>query len=323
MSTKSTISSPKDQQASQQLRARFGSQVEQHANLAAITGRRFGSIADFLLIVETIPDLVDAVTIAYATQLPYRVVGATTGLLFSDVGFPGLVIVNRCRGVMVDEANRVTAQAGLANSELVNWAATRGLGGLDYLAAIPGTIGGATVSRAQYQDKQIVSYVRNLSVFWPAAPVDSDHIIHLPIDTLAWRLVATAASDSNPYPPVIVSVTLQAALVHQDTLVRRLQAIRRQRFPLKERAVGYIFSEPIDPLMFDRGQLRRVPSLVFDRDDRNILYYHQRLNSARALRQQLEAWRQIINEQRSDPLDYRLNFLGYWPDEEGDQTVNR
>lgn len=318
MFTKSTISSPKDQKVSQQLLARFGSRIEQHANLVAVTVQKFGSIADFLLTVETVPDLIDAITIAFAARLPYRVIGATTGLLFSDVGFPGLVIINRCRGVMVDEANRVTAQAGLTNGELLNWAATRGLGGLDFLAAIPGTVGGATVTRAQYQDKQISSFVRSLSVYWPAAPVDADRIMQLPIDALAWRLVSTAASDNNPYPPVIVSVTLQFALVHQDTLVHRLRTVRQHRASVKERTLGYIFSEPAGSIAMDRAQLRRIASLGFDRDDRNIVSYHQRINSTRALRQQLEEWRQILNEGRSDPLDYRLGFLGYWPDEEGD-----
>jgi UDP-N-acetylenolpyruvoylglucosamine reductase len=197
------------------------------------------------------------------------------------------------------------------------------LGGLDFLAAIPGTIGGAAVTRAHYQDKQIASYARGLSVFWPAAPTDADRIVHLPIDALAWRLIETAARADNPYPPVVVSVTLQFALVHQDTLVRRLQTIRQQRTPHKERALGYIFSEPTNKIALDRDQSRRITSLDFDRYDRNIVRYHQRLHSTRALRQQLEEWRQVLNEQRSDPLDYRLSFLGYWPDEEGDQTVNR
>jgi UDP-N-acetylmuramate dehydrogenase len=77
------------------------------------------------------------------------ILGKGTNLVFSDRGFPGLVVYTGRSFTHIDwNGNRVTAQAGALLHTVVTQAVGKGMAGIQNLAGIPGTMGGGTYINA-------------------------------------------------------------------------------------------------------------------------------------------------------------------------------
>jgi UDP-N-acetylmuramate dehydrogenase len=133
------------------LQDRFGDRFEAYTPLAKFTAVQIGGKADGLLLVDTVPSLVDATTYLWEQRVPFIILGGGSNILVSDAGVRGIVILNRARLVEFDaEANppTVRADSGTNFGLLARQAAIKGLAGLEWAAGIPGTIGGAVVGNA-------------------------------------------------------------------------------------------------------------------------------------------------------------------------------
>ncbi len=85
--------------------------------------------------------LMEAVRWARGADIPWRVLGGGSNVLFQDCGFPGLVLSTaRLSGLDVGETE-IRVQAGRRLAHLVRY-------GMGDLAGIPGTAGGAVVMNA-------------------------------------------------------------------------------------------------------------------------------------------------------------------------------
>jgi len=117
--------------------------------LKKISNFKIGGPADFLFTAESPDELRKVVAVARASGIRYYVIGGGFNLLFDDAGFRGLIIRNACRGLEFDpDSSRVTALGGTPLSDLTDLCRARGLGGLEFLAGIPGTVGGAVYGNA-------------------------------------------------------------------------------------------------------------------------------------------------------------------------------
>ena len=81
---------------------------------------------------------------------PLLMVGLGSNLLVRDGGFKGTVVFthNALKSIRIEMDGRVYAEAGVASPKLAHYAATHALGGAEFLAGIPGTIGGALAMNA-------------------------------------------------------------------------------------------------------------------------------------------------------------------------------
>jgi UDP-N-acetylmuramate dehydrogenase len=82
-------------------------------------------------------------------QEPVCFVGLGSNLLVRDGGYRGTVILtHKPGGAMRAEGDLVFAEAGTAAPKVARFAAMRGFGGSEFLAGIPGTVGGALAMNA-------------------------------------------------------------------------------------------------------------------------------------------------------------------------------
>ncbi|HWQ59813.1 MAG TPA: UDP-N-acetylmuramate dehydrogenase [Candidatus Fimivivens sp.] len=81
-------------------------------------------------------------------RLPVFVFSGGSNILFSDSGFPGLVMRITDGGFRILENGRVSAGAGKSLSEVVRASCQSGLSGMEKLAGIPGSVGGAARGNA-------------------------------------------------------------------------------------------------------------------------------------------------------------------------------
>ncbi|HKC45455.1 MAG TPA: UDP-N-acetylmuramate dehydrogenase [Burkholderiales bacterium] len=82
-------------------------------------------------------------------QEPVCFVGLGSNLLVRDGGFAGTVILQHdTHGAMRLEGELVFAEAGVASPKVARFAATHGFAGAEFLAGVPGTVGGALAMNA-------------------------------------------------------------------------------------------------------------------------------------------------------------------------------
>jgi len=158
-----------------QLEAPSGT-LTRNVSLARYTSWRCGGMADQVYIPAGRDDLA-----AFVRRLPpaepLTVIGLGSNLLIRDGGVRGTVIVlsaalNELRHV--DET--IYAEAGVASPKVARFAATHGYAAAEFLAGIPGTVGGALAMNAGCYGGETWSYVARVEVLTHAG----DFEVHLP-----------------------------------------------------------------------------------------------------------------------------------------------
>jgi UDP-N-acetylmuramate dehydrogenase len=124
--------------------ATFGARAEP---LAPHTSLRIGGPADFFLRIASEKDLIDAIQLAREKELPVFLLGGGTNLLVADRGVRGVVLQNAWRESSVD-GDIVTASSGAELAHVAAVAARAGIEGLEWMATVPGTVGGAVHGNA-------------------------------------------------------------------------------------------------------------------------------------------------------------------------------
>ena len=127
---------------------------------------KIGGPADLLIEAKNPTQLVEVIKLANKLKLRYLVIGAGSNLLFDDSGFRGLVVRYLANNIEVERSTGVVmAWAGCSLNRLVKQAAMYNLGGINFLANIPGTVGGAIVGNAGCYGQAISSVLIDIDLF--------------------------------------------------------------------------------------------------------------------------------------------------------------
>ncbi len=99
-------------------------------------------------------------------SLPVLFLGDGSNVLFSDDGFPGLVLRNRILGIE-RSGNEVQVGGGEDLGRLIGWLNRQGLGGMERIYGVPGTLAGAVVGNAGAYGQEIRDLIVEASVWTP------------------------------------------------------------------------------------------------------------------------------------------------------------
>lgn len=121
--------------------------IQENIPLAPLTTFKIGGPALYYTEAHTASDVMEAIEYAKTESVPAFVFGGGSNVLFSDQGFPGLVIHMVSKGVQI-EGERVTAFAGTKLLDLILAVEEHGLAGLENLSGVPGFVGGAVRGNA-------------------------------------------------------------------------------------------------------------------------------------------------------------------------------
>jgi UDP-N-acetylmuramate dehydrogenase len=123
--------------------------IRENVPLAPLISFKVGGPARWFCEPSSAPDFAEAMAWARERGLQTFILGKGTNLVFSDRGFPGLVVYTGRAFTHIEwNGNRVTAQAGALLHTVVTQAVGKGMGGIQNLAGIPGTMGGGTFINA-------------------------------------------------------------------------------------------------------------------------------------------------------------------------------
>lgn len=146
-------------------RVRFG------VPLAEMTSYRLGGDAWAVAEPDTPGELKAVMTCIRSQNLAWFLLGGGSNVLFDDDGFRG-VVIRLGKGwadiQKIEESGRfslVRAGAGAPTANLVAASRKMGLSGLEFLAGIPGSIGGALAMNAGAHGGEIIQAVESITIF--------------------------------------------------------------------------------------------------------------------------------------------------------------
>ena len=122
------------------------------------TSFRIGGIADYYIKVQNESELKQILDLAKTKNIPFQIVGNGTNLLVKDGGIRGFVIkleMKECSIGKQEDFAYVTVGSGLTLAKLSFIALEHELTGLECMAGIPGTIGGAVRMNAGAYGKEM------------------------------------------------------------------------------------------------------------------------------------------------------------------------
>ncbi|MEK7154756.1 MAG: UDP-N-acetylmuramate dehydrogenase, partial [Patescibacteria group bacterium] len=166
----------------------------------------------------------------------WMVIAGGSNLLVSDGGYPGLVIVNKMPG------------SGMALNDLVDQMNDQGLAGMECLAGIPGTVGGAVYGNAGAYGQTISDHlagVTTLSGYWPKEKCEFGY----------------RESVFKKNKEIIVEVKFDLPKGDREALIAKSQEIRelrKKKYPLEMKCPGSFFMN----LWFDQlpeGVQKQIP----------------------------------------------------------------
>jgi len=136
--------------------------VRDNEPLAHYTWFRLGGEAEYFAEPTTVEELADVVKRFREADQPIRLIGGGSNLLIRDKGVKGLVIhlsAPAFGGISVKD-NIVKAGSGAKLGHVISTAVREGLGGLETLVGIPGTIGGALHTNATAHSGDVGQWTR-------------------------------------------------------------------------------------------------------------------------------------------------------------------
>ena len=153
------------------LRGRF----EHGASLARHTTWRCGGPAGRLYFPADRDDLA-ALLRQLPLDEPLTVLGLGSNVLVRDGGIPGtVVILHACLGELALRDGLVYAQAGVPSPKVARFAALHDLGDAEFLAGIPGTLGGALAMNAGCYGDETWRHVTRVEVLTRGGQFEQRH----------------------------------------------------------------------------------------------------------------------------------------------------
>ena len=207
--------------------------------LAPLTWFRLGGPAQYVARPKSREDLSALLARARAEGLPVRILGGGSNVLVRDEGVPGIVVHVESPAfsdVSIEE-NRIEAGAAVPLTALISQAARAGLGGLEVLTGIPGTIGGALRGNSGGRQGTIGQFVRRATV------IDDDGEVQVrERDELAFGY-----RSSNLDEPVILAAQFELSPEDPEAVVRRMRRVwilKKENQPYSHVSSGCIFKNP-------------------------------------------------------------------------------
>lgn len=137
--------------------------VQQQVPLASYTSFEIGGPAAFFVRLLNERELLEALSFAKGEDLPFCVLGGGTNLLISDQGFDGVILKTAFDAVELTR-HGVVVEAGADLTPLIRMVSARGLCGMESLAGIPGSFGGAVRGNAGAYGSAIADVVKSVRV---------------------------------------------------------------------------------------------------------------------------------------------------------------
>lgn len=213
--------------------------VIRSAPLAPRTWFRLGGPAEYFASPASIEELKQVVQRCHSLGVAVRVLGGGSNILVRDRGVDGVVIDLEApcfQGIAV-EGNRLRAAGGAPLSTAISSAVRAGLGGIEALVGIPGTVGGALRCNSGFRGGDVGQWVSEAVVMTRDGEVRTR--------TRAEMVFAYRQSSLDEL--VILEAVFQLEPEDPELLTKRLQKqwiIKKAGQPMSHERCGLVWKNP-------------------------------------------------------------------------------
>lgn len=209
------------------------------ADIGSGTWFRVGGPAEVLFRPKDREDLSKFLA-ACPMDVPITVLGMCSNMIIRDGGIKGVVIkLGRDFADIDHDAHGVlTVGAAALDTNVAQYAAREGLGGIEFLSGIPGSIGGAVRMNAGAYGTETVDVLVDAKV------MDRDGSIHV---NTANEMGMSYRHNNLPEHFIVISARFKTVPEDSATIQARIDAIREKRHesqPVKARTGGSTFANP-------------------------------------------------------------------------------
>ena len=283
--------------------------IEEQVTLSRFTTLGTGGPARWFAKPASAEELVEALEWASEREIPVAVVGLGSNLLVADGGVDGLVLKLAGELASVEvEGEILRAGGGAPLAVCLHRARSGGLGGLEFVCAIPGTVGGGVWMNAGAYGGDWAGILERALVVdgegaeWRTASELGLRYRHSDLEH--GRVVARVEFRLSPRPPAEIKA-----------LVADLQAQRKAAQPTNKRTYGSVFKNPDHELsagrMLEACGLKghRIGGAQISPRHANFIENADGARSADAIALMTEARRRAW-EQFGVELQHEVEFLG-------------
>lgn len=213
--------------------------VRRDVPLAMYTRLQLGGLAEFFAEPESETDLVTLLKQGQINKIPIRILGTGSNLLVTEQGVGGLIIrfANPMFCGITVEGQRVIAGAGAKLGQVITQSVSQGLGGIEDLIGIPGTVGGALLGNAGTNSGDLGQWVESVRV----ADINGE------ISVLSKNEISFGYRSSSLDDVIILAATLRLEKENPVELSKRMQKlwiVRKMQQPGGELASIHVFKNP-------------------------------------------------------------------------------
>ena len=252
--------------------------------LAPHTWLKIGGPVQYFLEPRSVEELAEIVRCCHDLHTPVHLLGGGSNLLVRDEGVSG-VVVHLSHEVFqrIDiDGRRVRAAAGAPLSNLISQTVKAGLGGMDTLVGIPGTVGGALHGNAGGRSGDIGQFVKSVRVLTLTGELTTRNEDEL---QFAYR-------ESSLHELTIVDAEFELYLDSPEEITRRMRKLwimKKATQPLTFQSAGCIFKNPRGMsagLLIDQAGLKGTKIGNAEISDRhaNFIIAHKGASSQDVLR---------------------------------------
>lgn len=312
----------------EEFKEQFGAKLEENVLFKDFTSIGVGGIVDYFYRAEQINEMVGIVSYLSRQEIPYFILGGGYNIVVSDLGFPGVVIKNELRDIVFSaDRAEVIVGSGVDISRLLMDAASRDLGGLEFLIGIPGTIGGAVYGNAGAFGHAIGDFVKSVTILIPGRKEKEAKIVR---HSQKWLKFANRSSRLKEFSrfhpleskPVILSVRLQLAQSKKEVILRRMQEnlkIKRATQPLEAKSAGCFFRNPGQQkeqtagFLLDQSGAKklRVGDAIVARKHANFILNRGKA-TAEDIRRLANQMKDLVRAEFRADLTEEVEYVGKW-----------
>lgn len=229
-----------DSRQRQRLRALAEGDLRFDCPMAEYTTFRVGGKVEVLYTPERTGALKAVLTYLRDQGIPYLTVGNGSNLLVRDNGLEGVVIrlgkwFSRIEPV---DGRLLDVGAGLDLGALLTYCRDKGMGGLEFLAGIPGSVGGAVAMNSGAFGAEIGDRVRRVEVLTPGA-----ELVERDREDLSFSYRHLSIEEGT----IILKVRLEVEAESRDSVREKMAAHLEQRMktqPMGTPSAGSVFKNP-------------------------------------------------------------------------------
>ncbi len=208
--------------------------------LAYYTTVRIGGKCKRMIFPDTEEKLVSIIDFFETKTIPFFVIGGGSKLLISDKEFNG-VVINLCefKEIKIIEENEkkflLKVSGGTKINQIISLGIKKGFGGLEFLAGVPASVGGAIKMNAGAFENTISQFVKTLKIYQN-------------------KKIKTLISNENLWnyrcfkePGIILSAELELIKREKEktkSLLKGYLEKRKKTQPLFEKTFGSVFKNP-------------------------------------------------------------------------------